>query len=259
MCVQHLREQLSLIQATVFSHRSNTNTNKILEKLRGSWTIPGAGGQPLRTGICVAPLLSRLMHARLPLGVQERLCWERRSRSCQKRAQFEDTTYHLIRYVHVDFLLMFLQYYVHTYTHTHRGNAEGVVQYSGYSGKHLHPCGPTPKHCQSTEVCKCCSHDPMGDDNCLVQVPMATAPSHVNVASQFTKQVCVCVREYVMYPCCAHVSTQKLLANIQMREQSKILEQAFARQLSQVGQPATPEILEKALNAIMPVSPAPWP
>ncbi|KAL5508802.1 hypothetical protein EMCRGX_G004052 [Ephydatia muelleri] len=65
-------------------------------------------------------------------------------------------------------------------------------------------------------------------------VPMATAPSHVNVASQFTKQ--------------------KLLANIQMREQSKILEQAFARQLSQVGQPATPEILEKALNAIMPTS-----
>ena len=50
------------------------------------------------------------------------------------------------------------------------------------------------------------------------------------------------------------ISQQKLLANIQMREQSKMLEQAFARQLSQVGQPATPEILEKALNAIMPVS-----
>lgn len=62
-------------------------------------------------------------------------------------------------------------------------------------------------------------------------VPMATAPSHVNVASQFAKQ--------------------KLLANIQMREQSKILEQAFARQL---GQPATPEILERALHGIIPTT-----
>eukprot|EP00731_Ephydatia_muelleri_P036401 Em0248g3a len=73
---------------------------------------------------------------------------------------------------------------------------------SGYSGKHPHPCGPTPKHCQSTEVC------PYGDCSFTCECGLTVSQS------------------------------RSMLANIQMREQSKILEQAFCSPAQSVFQHA---------------------
>lgn len=58
-------------------------------------------------------------------------------------------------------------------------------------------------------------------------VAMASAPAHVSTASALTKQ--------------------KLLQNIQMKEQQKMLEQALTQQLS-----GSPELLAQALKSIMP-------
>ena len=60
-------------------------------------------------------------------------------------------------------------------------------------------------------------------------VAMATAPAHISTASASTKQ--------------------KLLQNIQMKEQQKILEQTIAQQLGQ-----SPEILAQALKNMIPVN-----
>lgn len=59
-------------------------------------------------------------------------------------------------------------------------------------------------------------------------VAMATAPAHISTASASTKQ--------------------KLLQNIQMKEQQKLLEQTIAQQLGQ-----SPEILAQALKNMIPV------
>ena len=60
-------------------------------------------------------------------------------------------------------------------------------------------------------------------------VAMASAPAHISTATALTKQ--------------------KLLQNIQMKEQQKFLEQTIAQQFGQ-----SPEILAQALKSIIPVS-----